>query len=478
MNFPIYTCIECGRKYEQDVLLTRCPYCGGLLQIVYKEYKLTLRDIPSLWRYMDLLPISRREKIVSLLEGFTPLLRAERLGKIINVRNIYLKDETRNPTGSFTDRGTSLEISKLLSYGVRKVICATRGDTGASLAAYAARANVEAVIYVPKNIEMGKLYQMAMYGAKIILTNNFIEASSLADSHKLETYVFKPSSPFYLEGVKTIGFEILEQLRWAEPDFIIVPMGNGGLASMILKAVRELKYAGLIENEPRIVGMQIKGQDSLIKASKGIIKKLESVKEFRKVIAGDLLIEDTDLANYALKLIKRGEIKGYSVDKKSVIEAVKNLAKTEGIFSEPASAVAIAGIGYLYNLGEIDNKDTVIAVITGAGLKVPRTIIQMLEHRKDIGELIRAVATRKKVARIGATKIKILQLLKEKPYYGYDLRKKLQEHGVNISLPTLYQHLEELEKLGLVTRSERVMGKRKRVYYIITEKGLYLISAQ
>ncbi|MHA1617488.1 MAG: threonine synthase [Candidatus Njordarchaeales archaeon] len=475
MSFS-YKCVNCGKVFNGDLIISRCLYCGGLLFVEYEVDELRVSDIQTMWRYKKILPIHENEKIISLSEGFTPLIRAENLEKIVGFSRIYLKDETRNPTGSFNDRGISLEISKIVNHGINNVVCATRGDTGVSLAAYASKAGINATIYVPRTIDTGKLYQIAMYGAKLKLVRSFNNACSLAESHKLEAHVFRPSNPLFLEGLKTVGIEIIEQLGWETPDAIIVPMGNGGLATMLFKAMNELQALGLIDEKPMIIGVQIKGQDTILSALTRGLERIETLEDFGKIIARDLLIEDLDLANNTLQMLKKGEIKGASISYKEVIQAVENLAKSEGILSEPASAVAIAAIKRIYDEGLIDKGDTIVSIVTGSGLRVPNMFHEILKKKGELREIIDLVVSGQRISRIGVTKLKILEILKNGSLYGYELKKKLEHVGIKISLATLYQHLRELEKLGLISRIEGWIGKKKRVYYVLTNKGFQILE--
>ncbi|HIQ38923.1 MAG TPA: threonine synthase, partial [Methanothermococcus okinawensis] len=248
----IQKCISCGKEYHIDDIIYTCQ-CGGLLEIVYdyEEIKdkvskenLKKREI-GVWRYLEYLPVENPESIVSLQEGGTPLYRCKNLGEELGLKELYVKNEGANPTGSFKDRGMTVGVTKAEELGIDVVGCASTGNTSASLAAYSARAGKKCIVLLPGGkVALGKLAQAMFYGAKVIqIRGNFDEALEmvrrLAEDRKL--YLLNSINPFRLEGQKTIGFEICDQLNWEVPDMVIVPVGNAGNISAIWKGFKEFK---------------------------------------------------------------------------------------------------------------------------------------------------------------------------------------------------------------------------------------------
>ncbi|MCX9025344.1 MAG: threonine synthase, partial [Candidatus Methanoperedens sp.] len=253
-------CIECRKKYPETEVIYTCT-CGGLLDVVYdySEISLTKKDLKgplSVWKYRALLPVSREP--VSLKEGGTPLYRVDRIAKSIGMKEVYVKHEGMNPTGSFKDRGMTVGVTKALELGMKTVACASTGNTSASLAVYGARAGVPAVVLLPSGkVALGKLAQALMHGAKVLsIRGNFDDALKLVRDlcDREGFYLLNSVNPYRLEGQKTIAFEIADQLGWKAPDRLILPVGNAGNITAIYKGFRELKRLGLIDSIPKMTG--------------------------------------------------------------------------------------------------------------------------------------------------------------------------------------------------------------------------------
>ncbi|HIP34929.1 MAG TPA: threonine synthase [Methanothermococcus okinawensis] len=390
----IQKCISCGKEYHIDDIIYTCR-CGGLLEIVYdyEEIKdkvskesLRKREI-GVWRYLEYLPVENLEKIVSLQEGGTPLYRCKNLGEELGLKELYVKNEGANPTGSFKDRGMTVGVTKAEELGIDVVGCASTGNTSASLAAYSARAGKKCIVLLPGGkVALGKLAQAMFYGAKVVqIRGNFDEAlemvRKLAEDGKL--YLLNSINPFRLEGQKTIGFEICDQLNWKVPDRIIVPVGNAGNISAIWKGFKEFKETGIIEDLPKMTGIQAEGAKPIVDAFKRNSRSIVPV-ENPETIATAIRIGNP--VNYPKALDAIYSSGGYaeSVSDREITEAQKLLARKEGIFVEPASAASIAGLMKLLEMGIIDKDERIVCVTTGNGLKDPDAAIRASERPIEI----------------------------------------------------------------------------------------------
>ena len=390
------------------------------------------------------------EDIVTLGEGGTPLLRAERLGEELGLRHLLVKDESRNPTGSFMDRGTTVLVSVAKGRDVRECSCDTTGNLGASLAAYCAKASIRANIHVSSNTDQGKLYQMLAYGAEL-------ETSRRPAERTLEVTA---ANPFLLEGEKTTGFEIVQDLDWEEPDTIVVPVGTGGHLSMIWRSMGALRGAGLTRDRPcRIVGVEL-GEP----ASQSLKRRTASSADFPLAELADSRPFYRKSAAHAVD-----ESSGFflKTTPEESIAATSLLAKSEGIFAEPSSASVVAALSRAVGDGLVGSSETVVCVVTGAGLKDPRSVSRIAREARRVG---RRSFTSPSV-KIGETKLAILRLLRNDSDYAYGLWRILRTQR-EISTASIYQHLLELEEFTMIRkRGSVVAGGRERVLYELTRKG-------
>jgi threonine synthase len=475
-------CTRCGKKYAPEIYITRCTHCDGVLEAAYDlerigtevTYSDLERRIPGVWKYFEFLPVSSKMNIVSLGEGGTFLHKCERLAKYIGLQNLYLKDETTNPTGAFIDRGTTVEVSKLKEFGFKSVCCGTTGNLAASLVAYSARAGLKCKVFLPQRVDVGKFYQIIAYGDDVEIVKDHEEAIEKATQESNISHLVMPNNPYFLEGKKTTGYEICEQLNWTLPDKIIVPMGSGGLLSMIWKGINELYQTGFLKNRKvKLSGTQADGCAPIVETFK---KGSEEIIPADRIstIAIDIAVKEPSCGQMALRAIRESKGAAISVSDREIVDAVSLLAKLEGIFAEPASATTLAGLKKLVEEGEIDPSERVVCVITGIGLKYPEVTKTLVKGSKKLEELLRRVEGRKYTTKLGETKVHILQIMSRKESYGYEIWKVLKEEFEGkMKIPTVYQHLSELESAGLVaqSRSERVFRKTDRNYYKLTEKG-------
>lgn len=476
-------CTQCNRTYNQGMYAKTCPNCNGVLKVIYNLQKVS-EEIsstelehrePGVWKYFEFLPIMNKSETVSLGEGGTFLHRCERLGSRIGLKDLYLKDETTNPTGAFIDRATTVEISKVKEFGFKSVCCGFTGNLAASVAAYAARAGFKCKVFLPQRVDLGKFYQVIAYGASIEVVEDREKAIERGIQESSISHSVMPYSPYFLEGHKTISYEICEQLNWTLPDQIIVPMGNGGVLSMIWKGINELHQMGFLrESKPRLVGVQAESCAPIVEAVRKNSREIKWASRGVSTIAIDISVKKPFCGHMALQAIRESRGTAIAVSDSEIVEAVGLMAELAGIFAEPASATTVAGLKKLVEKGEIDYSEKVVCVITGSGLKHPEVTRTLVKGKKRLEELLRGMERRKYSTKMGQTKMFVLKILSKGESYGYAIWKTLSDDfGVELKIPSVYQHLAELESAGLLirSRSEQTLKKTKRKYYKLTEKG-------
>jgi len=333
----------------------------------------------SVWRYRELLPIGRIENKVSLGEGGTSLNKCLRLSEEIGLKNLYVKNEGENPTGSFKDRGMTVGVTKAVELGMTKVACASTGNTSASLAAYAARAGIECIVLIPSGkVAFGKLTQAIIHGAKVIqIRGNFDEALRIVRKicHSHPIYLLNSLNPFRLEGQKTAAFEIRDQLDGRIPDKIVVPVGNAGNISALWKGFVELRELGLTDKAPQMIGIQAEGAAPIADSLKKKLRRVRFV-DNPETVATAIRIGSPVNWKKAVRAVKESQGLVEKVSDAEILEAQKLLAQQEGLFVEPASAASIAGLIKLTRMGVIGKDELVVCILTGHGLKDPNIILR------------------------------------------------------------------------------------------------------
>ena len=396
-------CINCKKTYGIDEIVYFCKKCGDILEIKFGLEELDeafqksdWRSKPlSVWRYRDFLPIHEATQTVTLGEGGTGLHRSEHLGAELGLKNLYVKNEGENPTGSFKDRGMTVGVTKALELGARHVICASTGNTSASLAAYAARAGIKCTVLIPSGkIAYGKLSQAMIHGAKVLqVRGNFDQALEfvlkLADKHK-DIYLLNSINPFRIEGQKSLGYEICEKLNCEPPDRIIIPVGNAGNISAVWKGLTEFYKLGYIKKLPKMTGIQAAGSAPIAQAIKKGSDKIVPVEQ-PETIATAIRIGAPVSWKKAVNAIHESNGTAETVTDEEILDAQKILARIEGIFVEPASASSIAGLKKLVNNGVISKDERVVCITTGHGLKDPDTAIKQSEKPVEVDAEISAI---------------------------------------------------------------------------------------
>jgi threonine synthase len=396
-------------------------------------------------------------------EGGTICKESEKLGVILELKNLFFKNETQNPyTNSFKDRVGALLISHAISWEYNKVICASNGNQGASIAAYASLGGLKCINIIPKEIDIGKRAQMITYGSEIIEYGDIIDDAILSAKNKEyeNYYQCTPEyNPLTIEAQKSISFELYKQI--GVPDWIVIPMGSGELLVSVWKGFFELLEVGIIESAPKLIGVQSQSSapivDSFFKSKKTKENKIEKMKS----LALGTLVKDPLYKELAVNFIKKSKGTVIAIPERMIIKSVDELLRNEGIIAEPASALSLGGINLLNQKNFFDSNDKIVCLITASGLKVPY--------------VLEAISSRAKTAGLGnllSTKLKILtqvSLSGKNGIYGIKLKGFLEP----ISSAAVYQHLKELEQKDLITRNKA----GKNVYYVITENGKKVLEA-
>ena len=451
-------CSCCGAKFPIHPLRSNCEKCGGILEYnanLPEKHAVKFSGTLRFWRYKQLLPPVRQ--MISLGEGGTPLHKADRLAKTMGLSNLYLKDETRNPTNSYRDRAAALLTSHAIDLQSETLVCATNGNMGASLAAYAAKAELICHVLVPKVVDVGKLAQMIAYDAIIEESGDMVDDSiSKAAILAQETGWYQATAelnPLVVEAQKTISYEIYEQ--FAVPEWVIVSMGSGGTIYSLWKGFRELKELGLTNSLPKMVGVQTEGCAPIVSQINGQSPP-KSCNPSTRALA--ILVGEPLQNQLAAKAIQESNGLAVTVSDADILAAELQIAKLEGVFAEPASSATIAALQKI-KTSQIPIDSSIVCLITGSGLKAT-DVLQALTKRQKTAGLSSSVSTKQK----------ILKSISEKDTYGYDLWKQL---GKIMTRAAVYQHLNELSDKGLVVSYE-VNGKK---FFRITERGRKVLAA-
>jgi threonine synthase len=373
-------CRECGRTYPAEALHV-CDFCFGPLEVTY-DYEKVAATISrqrieagprSIWRYADLLPVSDPAP-VDLGAGFTPLVRADRLAAELGLGELWIKDDTANPTGSFKDRVVSVALTKARQLGFKIAACASTGNLANSVAAHAARAGMDSVVLIPHDLEQAKVTMTSVYGARVFAVQGSYDdvnrlCAELTSEQPEWAFVNVNVRTYYAEGSKTLAFEVAEQLGWQAPDHVVVPIGSGSQLTKVAKGFKELYQVGLLDEEPsvRVSGAQAEGCAPVATAFAEGTDVIRPVKPH--TIAKSLAIGNPADGWYALDTIRKSGGSCAAVTDAEVLDGIRLLARTEGIFAETAGGVTIATLAKLAAQGIVRPDERVVAMITGHGLK-------------------------------------------------------------------------------------------------------------
>ncbi len=381
MNFVTgLRCRECARQYPAEALHV-CDYCFGPLEVVY-DYEAVSAELTrdkvaagpqTIWRYRALLPVEDPSPI-DLGAGFTPLVRADRLAAELGLGELWVKNDTANPTGSFKDRVVSVALTKARELGFKVAACASTGNLANSVAAHSARAGLVSVVFVPKDLERAKVVTTAVYGGHVIaVEGNYDDVNrlcaELASEHPSWAFVNVNVRTYYAEGSKTLAFEVAEQLGWEAPDHVVVPVASGSQLTKVAKGFRELHQVGLLDQEPhvRISGAQAEGCSPVATA---FAQGADAIRPVRPdTIAKSLAIGNPADGWYALQEVRSSGGAFAAATDEEIRHGIKLLARTEGIFAETAGGVTIAALVKLADQGIVRRDEKVVVYVTGHGLK-------------------------------------------------------------------------------------------------------------
>ena len=381
-------CRECGRDYPVEPTNV-CELCFGPLEIVY-DYEAIRRTVTrsaiqdgpySMWRYHDFLPVDR-EEAVDMGTGFTPLIRAKNLGRMLGLENLYIKNDAVNPTYSFKDRPVSVTATKALEFEFDVLACVSTGNLMGSVAAHGAAAGMEAMVFFPADLERGKVVGAAVYGPKLIAVDGTYDdvnrlGSELADNNRW-AFVNINMRPFYAEGSKTLGYEVAEQLGWRAPDHCVVPAASGELHTKIWKGLEEFQDVGLIDKaQTRMHLVQAEGCSPIVEAFDTGKTQVRPIRP--DTIAKSLAIGNPAAGSYALQALAETGGSAVAAHEDEVVEGMKVLARTEGIFTETAGGVVVSGLKRLVERGKIKPDELTVAFITGNGLKVQELVEDLVD---------------------------------------------------------------------------------------------------
>jgi len=379
-------CRECGQLYPAEARHV-CELCFGPLEVAY-DYDAVRASVSrqsiergprTLWRYKALLPIDG-ERVVDSLAGFTPLIKADNLGRVLGLRNLWLKNDTVNPTFSFKDRPVSIASTRARELGFEVLSCASTGNLAGAVAAHAAKAGMQACIFIPADLEPAKIVGASIYEPTIFaVEGNYDDvnrlSSEIADQYNW-AFVNINLRPYYSEGSKTLAFEVAEQLGWRLPDAVVVPIASASMFTKIHKGFGELQTVGLVDaGNVRMIGAQAEGCSPVVQAARENSLDVRPVRP--NTIAKSLAIGNPADGYYALKIVQQTGGALDAVSDPEIVDGIKLLARTEGIFAETAGGVTVGVLKKLAEAGKIDPDELVVAYITGNGFK---TVDAVAEH--------------------------------------------------------------------------------------------------
>lgn len=381
------SCVNCGAEFTEEQTTSRCLKCDGALDVQYSDEALRARvdteifskPVGSVLNYAALYPFAEGTEYVSLNEGHTPLLRLDRLGAQYGLKNLYIKNESANPTGVFKDRGSVVEVTKAKQLGAKAICCASTGNMAASVSAYAAVAGLPCFVFVPEGTPIGKLSQSLAYGAHVItLRGSYTDCVAMcAAAAKSQGFYVAGDYAFRGEGQKTVAYEIYQQLNGQVPDVVVVPMGCGTNISAIFKGFCDLQRLGVIDHVPKMVGVQPDSVSTIVSAwqeGKKAGNHMAQAKSVASAVGIGSPLDDVK----ALAALYESNGCGVAVPENDIIPTQYELSHTEGYFVEPSSALGVAALSQLVAAGMVAPNDTVVVVLTGSGLKDPQSIVGIM----------------------------------------------------------------------------------------------------
>ena len=396
-------CRECARRFPVEALHV-CDFCFGPLEVEY-DYDAIAAGVSrdaiaagptTIWRYAPLLPADATAP-VNLGAGFTPLVRADRLAAELGLGELWVKNDTLNPTGSFKDRVVSVALTKARELGFKVAACASTGNLANSVAAHAARAGMQSVVFIPADLEPTKVVATAIYGGTLVAVDGNYDdvnrlCAELTGEHPSWAFVNVNVRTYYAEGSKTLAYEVAEQLGWTVPDHVVVPIASGSQLTKIHKGFKELHRVGLLGEEPhvRVSGAQAAGCSPVATAFAENADVIRPQKP--RTIAKSLAIGNPADGWYALDVVRSTGGAVGSVTDEEIVEGIRLLARTEGIFAETAGGVTIATLAKLAASGVVRPDERVVAYVTGLGLKTPEAVAAVARPTATIAPTLEAFA--------------------------------------------------------------------------------------
>ena len=396
-------CRECKKEYKPQFRYI-CEDCFGPLDVKYiyptniKRELFESRTEKTYWRYFELLPIKDKNNIVSINSGFTPLQKSTNLSTDLRLKSLYIKNDSVNPTFSFKDRPAGVAVSRAKEINLKAVGCASTGNLASATAAHAAVARLPCYIFAPADLEPVKISQALAYGAEFVAVDGTYDdanrvASVIGDSKGIGIVNIN-MRPYYVEGSKTLAYEVAEQLNWQVPDYLVIPVGSGAMLNAICKGFEELCEIGLVNDVSnlKIIAAQPHGCSPVVDAFKSNSNEIFPV-EKPNTIAKSLAIGDPGDGIYVLKRLKQYHGIAESATNQEIVNGILKLSKTEGIFTEPAGGVSVAVLQKLVESGKIDRDADIVCYVTGNGLKSTEAIIDMLPKPSTVKPDVQIVST-------------------------------------------------------------------------------------
>ncbi|HEX5981382.1 MAG TPA: threonine synthase [Nitrososphaeraceae archaeon] len=396
-------CRECKKEYKPQFRYI-CEDCFGPLDVKYiyptniKRELFESRTEKTYWRYFELLPIKDKNNIVSINSGFTPLQKSTNLSTDLRLKSLYIKNDSVNPTFSFKDRPAGVAVSRAKEINLKAVGCASTGNLASATAAHAAVARLPCYIFAPADLEPVKISQALAYGAEFVAVDGTYDdanrvASVIGDSKGIGIVNIN-MRPYYVEGSKTLAYEVAEQLNWQVPDYLVIPVGSGAMLNAICKGFEELCEIGLVNDVSnlKIIAAQPHGCSPVVDAFKSNSDEIFPV-EKPNTIAKSLAIGDPGDGIYVLKRLKQYHGIAESATNQEIVNGILKLSKTEGIFTEPAGGVSVAVLQKLVESGKIDRDANIVCYVTGNGLKSTEAIVDMLPKPSTVKPDVQMVST-------------------------------------------------------------------------------------
>ena len=371
-------CTRCGAEYEALPTITTCK-CGGILDIQYNYSAIRDRFSPadleqnhdfSMWRYRPFLPVEEDSPAPPLRVGWSPLYKADRLSKVLGLRTLYIKDDGQNPTASLKDRASAMAVVKAREAGADTIACSSTGNAASSLAGNAAAAGLATYIFVPSRAPKGKVAQLMIFGATVISVDGSYEDTFVLSKAAIDRWGWynrnAAINPYLSEGKKTVSFELMEQLGWQVPDYVALSVGDGCTIAGVWKGLRDLYETGFIDRLPRLISVQAEGCCPLNRA----LQTGEPWSPMEEnTLADSIAVGVPRNADKALNAVRESKGIAVNVSDEEILEAMRLLGRTQGVFGEPAGVTGTAGVKKALELGLIDPDATVVSIVTGNGLK-------------------------------------------------------------------------------------------------------------